>query len=230
MAAEKPKDTLTHPFLKSRPIEIFPPEDKKQIDELPPILSCKFEVKVCEEVLEENGEIRRSGSLYLFYNDNLIRAFDGLDNFFKLQSKYILDNLELELINTASLIFNLSFLAAGINLNIAQKNLYRTLYQLISKDIASKQVLRRNLQLKIKSGRLKGSKNREIKYSKNELYTKLKTLITSYYEREGKAPSQEAIAKELNLGYAKRLQRLLDEYKETRHWRELVADILAMRK
>ncbi|MDT5158592.1 MAG: hypothetical protein QOH51_2949 [Acidobacteriota bacterium] len=83
-------------------------------------------------------------------------------------------------------------------------------------------------QLGIKGvGRPVGSKSLNIKYSHSELYLKLAAFIKAYYAQEDKEPTQDKAAKALGLKYAKKLQRLLGSFGETRDWRELVETLLA---
>ena len=80
------------------------------------------------------------------------------------------------------------------------------------------------------AGRPKGSKNQKVKYSKAELAFKVSEFINSYFELEGKEPTQEEAALALGLRYGKKLYRLLKGYGETRDWRAIVEDVLAQAK
>lgn len=80
-------------------------------------------------------------------------------------------------------------------------------------------------------GRPKDSKsNTPVRYSKAELYEKLDCFISSYFESEGREPTQAQAAKALGLGYEEKLKKMRRGYDDKRHWKTLMREVLSTRK
>jgi hypothetical protein len=95
--------------------------------------------------------------------------------------------------------------------------------RLKSVEVKFKKRDRKNLELP-KLGRKPGSKKHEKKYSNKELYKALRAYIHRC-DLSGERITKDNAAKALRLGYAKKLQRLLDDFGEERNWRDLVESI-----
>lgn len=122
----------------------------------------------------------------------------------------------------------ITFHDARIELRDEARTLQRKMGESFLKHITPELSKNAREKFGIKSaGRPKGSKKLEVKYSKQVLAFKMSEFINSYFEQEGKEPTQDEAAKALGLGYAKKLYRLLRDYGETRKWTVIVDEVLA---
>ncbi|MBA3767837.1 MAG: hypothetical protein H0W99_12795, partial [Acidobacteria bacterium] len=69
-------------------------------------------------------------------------------------------------------------------------------------------------------GRPEGSKGQLVRISKAEFYANLRRIIERS-EQQGEDLTLKQAAAQLNLGYAKKLRRMLDGFGEKRNWRTL---------
>lgn len=219
------KNSNVSSILKKISIQIPIAEDREEIENAAPIVHYDFAVKVIDEK-KEGGFLKRT--YYLFTNGFLIDAAYVVIENDNAQAEHLSDvqyYLESEFLLSAMRAFEFAVTSADLKTS-KQKKLSRQYYKVRNETAAKHDAVRRNVKAGIKSGRPLGSKKTEPDIPKRQLYKMLSDFIKSYYSEQGELPTQELAAQSMGFSYAKKLERLLDTYQESRSWRTLANDLL----